>query len=140
VFRFASYCFISLFIYSYANCTCAKEILLDIDFSSRPYAPFYTEAVHIKRVMHIDNVLNTNHVVYAKTRITHNLPITLSLLVKPFELNQAQINLHFTLVQYGYNKPNQALLSPKLILNNHETGEVHTPLFDLKVLAVWSMA
>lgn len=117
--------------------TPVKDITLNIQFDSIPNKPFYDKPLHINKTIKFDSTQKKNNIVMTQSNIANNSPVTIAMSVKLAELISNSAALQFNLTQYGFNQGGNIITQPKMILKNHQTGEMEFGPYKLKVLASW---
>jgi hypothetical protein len=109
----------------------SQDLSLHIQFNSNSNA--YGEPIHIDKVVKISPTKKSNTIVMTQSNIVNNFPVTTAMLVKVLDKNKEQMTLQFSLVNYGFHQNANIYTQPRLVLPNHQEGEIKNDAFSLKV-------
>lgn len=129
--------FITLFSLSAFAADTSKKLTLKIEFFSKPNSSIYDHPIHFTKIININPDDDRNAIIMTQSKIEHNFPVTLIMLVKPVEMTKNQVDLRFNLLQYGFNQRGSVITQPRIILANGQAAEMKTDMFQLKVKAKW---
>src|SRR5579872_2317041 len=100
----------------------AKELTLHIQFDAQPSGVFFDKPLHVDKIIKI-NSESKNNIVMTQSKVSDNSPVTLVLMVQPVAVENDQLTLQFSLVNYGFNQPKSVITRPKVVVLNGQQAE-----------------